>query len=265
MDDLLRAERDAIATLGLLAHTHFRFDQPIPMKAGTAPTHFAGLNVHCCVVDNTDGEVLAVGQNTIHADENPLQHAEQVVVRAALERLKRKRPRAAGVTVEEYYRSSLFMAKGSRPADFVRVGCTLYNTFDPCAMCAVTLLIAYMKRIAFVIPDVKYEGFYEDTKKKYFPTRESVRESVKFDGADSAFVRGVRELHAGLLKRVQDLLGKHVDLINVLDQSADILAGAAALLQKTTAADLATKGDDRARNARTLADMKRACNLPNSV
>lgn len=263
MDELLRAERDAIAMLGILAHTHFRFDHPIPTKAGAPATHFAGLNVHCCVVDNADGEVLAVGRNSIHADENPLQHAEQVVVRAALERLKRKRPRSAGVTVEDYYRSSLFMGKGTQPADFVRVGCTLYNTFDPCAMCAVTLLIAYMKRIAFVIPDVKYAGFYEATKEKYFPTRESVRESVTFAGADSAFIREVRELHAGLLKRVEELLAKQLNLINVLDQSADILASAANLLRKTTAADLATKGDDQVRNARTLADMKRACNLPN--
>jgi tRNA(Arg) A34 adenosine deaminase TadA len=245
MDELLRAERDALATLGLLARTHFLFDHPTPMKEGAAPTHFAGLNVHCCVVDNTDGEVLAVGRNTIHADENPLQHAEQVVVRAAHERLRRKRPRAAGVTVEEYYRSSLFMAKGEQPGDFLRVGCTLYNAFDPCAMCACTLLIAYMKRIAYVIPDVKYEGFYEETKKKYFPTRESVRESVKFDGADSALVRGVRQLHADLLKR--------------------LLARAAELLRKTTAADLTTKGEDQGRNARTLADLKRACNLPAPV
>lgn len=263
MDELLRSERDAIATLGLLARSHFHFDHPIPTKAGSAPTHFAGLNVHCCVIDNADGEVLAVGRNTIHADENPLQHAEQVVVRAAYERLRRKRPRAAGVTVEEYYRSSLFMARGSQPADFVRAGCTLYNTFDPCAMCAVTLLIAYMKRIAFVIPDVKYEGFYEETKKKYFSTRESVRESVTFDGAGSALVQGVRQLHAQLLKHVDELLAKHVDLINVLDQSPDFLARAADLLRKTTTADLATKGDDQARNARTLADLKRACNLPN--
>lgn len=55
MDELLWAERDAIMTLGLLARTHFLFDQPIPLKPGTAPTHFAGLNVHCAVVDNTDG------------------------------------------------------------------------------------------------------------------------------------------------------------------------------------------------------------------
>jgi len=265
MDDLFRAERDAIATLGILARNHFLFDHPIPTKAGTPPTHFAGLNVHCLVLDNTDGEVLAAGRNTIHADENPLQHAEQVVVRAALDRLKKKRPRAAGATVEDYYRSSLFMAKGTRPADFVRVGCTVYNTFDPCAMCAVTLLIAYMKRIAFVIPDVKYEGFYEATKTKYFSRRESVRESVKFDGADSALVRGVARLHADLLKHVQGLLAKHVDLINVLDQSQDILSQAAQLLRRATAADLVTKGNDLTSNARTLSDVKRACNLPDSV
>jgi tRNA(Arg) A34 adenosine deaminase TadA len=264
MDELLRAERDAIVTLGLLARTHFLFDHPIPQKAGDAPTHFAGLNVHCCVVDNTDGEVVAFGRNTIHSDENPLQHAEQVAVRAAHERLRRKRPRAAGVSVEDYYRTALFMAKGSRPADFVRVGCTLYNAFDPCAMCAATLLIAYMKRIAYVISDVKYEGFYEETKRKYFPTRESTRESVKFDGTDSVFVKGVRQLHADLLKRVEELLAKHVDLINALDQSADILARAAGLLQKATVGDLTTKGDDLARNSRTLTDVKRACNLPSA-
>ncbi|MBP3954081.1 hypothetical protein J8F10_02065 [Gemmata sp. G18] len=262
MDEQLRTERDAIATLGLLARTYFLFDRPIPARTGAPPTHFAGLNVHCCVIDNTDGEVLAVGRNSIHADENPLQHAEQVVIRAAHERLRRKRPRGAGVTVEDYYRSSLFMAKGGQPGDFLRVGCSLYNAFDPCAMCACTLLIAYMKRIAYVIPDKKYEGFYEETKKKFFSSRESVRESVALAGADSAFVRGVQQLHTDLLARIQELVAGGTDLINVLDHSEPLLARAAQLLQSATEKDLVTTDDDRTRNARTLADFKRACNLP---
>lgn len=262
MDDQLRAERDALATLGLLARTHLLFDQPIPLAAGTAPTHFAGLNVHCCIVDNTDGEVVAIDRNRIHSDESPIQHAEQTTLRAAIERIHLKRPRAAGRTVEDYYRSSIFMAKGTQPGDFLRLGCTLYNAFDPCPMCASTLLIASMKRIAFIIPDEKFKDFYESTKKAFFSNRESLHGRVDLGGAKSPLIAATQQLLTDLDKRVGELLAKHTDLINVLDYSADLLARAAKLLRDAMVSDLVTRDEDYARNARTLTDLKRACNFP---
>ena len=54
---LFRAERDALAFLGLLSSLYLRFDPPISYGDGDTaqPTHFQGLNVHALVIDNADG------------------------------------------------------------------------------------------------------------------------------------------------------------------------------------------------------------------
>jgi hypothetical protein len=64
---LFRAERDALAFLGLLSSLYLRFDPPISRgDGGTAqPTHFQGLNIHALIVENADGEVLALEHNQI--------------------------------------------------------------------------------------------------------------------------------------------------------------------------------------------------------
>src|SRR5688500_9989152 len=141
-DDILRVKRDSIATLGLLAHNFRYFDPGVSTSQGV--THQYGPNVHCFIVDNTDGEVLAIGRNSVDRDENPLQHGEQVVIRDAVERVRQKRPRPANMTVSQYYKRSMFMQPGGTSGDYLRKGCTLYNTFDPCAMCAVTMFFCYM-------------------------------------------------------------------------------------------------------------------------
>src|SRR5437899_11497912 len=76
---LFRAERDALAFLGLLSSLYLRFDPPISYGDGDTaqPTHFQGLNVHAVVIDNADGEVLALEHNQIHAHQSPVEHAEQ--------------------------------------------------------------------------------------------------------------------------------------------------------------------------------------------
>ena len=55
---LFRAERDALALLGLLSSLYLRFDPPISCGDGDTaqPTHFQGLNIHALIVDNADGE-----------------------------------------------------------------------------------------------------------------------------------------------------------------------------------------------------------------
>ena len=56
---LSRAERDALAFLGLLSSLYLRFDPPIGGGDGDTaqPTHFQGLNIHVLIIDNADGEV----------------------------------------------------------------------------------------------------------------------------------------------------------------------------------------------------------------
>src|SRR5258708_38256099 len=112
---LFRAERDALAFLGLLSSLHLRFDPPITSPIGNQPqpTHFHGLNVHALVIDNVDGEVLALEQNQIHAHQSPVEHGEQRALRTAIARVGQKRPRGTATTVEEYYRSQLFYGNGA--------------------------------------------------------------------------------------------------------------------------------------------------------
>ena len=91
---LFRAERDALAFLGLLSSLYLRFDPPIsPADAAAAqPTHFQGLNIHALIIDNADGEVLALEHNQIHAHQSPVEHAEQRALRMAIARIAAKRP-----------------------------------------------------------------------------------------------------------------------------------------------------------------------------
>jgi tRNA(Arg) A34 adenosine deaminase TadA len=261
MPDLLRAERDAIASVGLLARTYFMFDPPIDLGAGANPTHFRGLNVHCFVIDNTDGELIAAERNMIHAEESPIQHAEQRALRAAIERIRQKRPRQPNTTVEEYYKRRMFMDDGSSEEDYVRRGCTLYNAFDPCAMCAVTLLIASMKRIAYVVEDLKFAGFYQEVKGRYFSSRQSSHGKVDPGAVETQMTVRAANLLNVLNGRVSELLTKKIDLINVLDNSRDILSEAANFLQSLSASDLNTTGVELVQTTKTLSDVKRACGL----
>jgi tRNA(Arg) A34 adenosine deaminase TadA len=178
VDELFKSERDCIVATGLIAATYLDFDPEI--VHGNSSSHSRGFNVCCMIVDNVDGEVLACGQSHIHSTVNPLQHAEQIVVHEAIERIRTKRPRPVNMSVEEYYKTRMFMAPGINPSAIAHTGCTLYNTFDPCGMCAVTLLACYMKRIAYAFEDVKFAEVYQ-LMRKFFKGRESVKEPIELE------------------------------------------------------------------------------------
>lgn len=260
MRTVFNRERDSIAGLGLLASTYVRFDPAIGLEPGKV-THVVGFNVHCLVIDNTDGEVLALERNRIFGDSNPLQHAEQLGVRAAMARLQQKRPRPAGMTVSAYYKSSLFMEKGTAPDDYLNRGCTLYNTFDPCGMCAVTLLACYMKRIAYLFADKTFEHVYDDMG-KLFKGRESIKEEIALlEEGDSPITKG-----AQLIKRLREKVhqleeSKTADLVLTLDHCREELAEATSILQAIESSHLKTTGIDYERNLRTLNEVKRLCNI----
>jgi tRNA(Arg) A34 adenosine deaminase TadA len=59
-------------------------------------THFRGLNIQSLIIDNIDGEVLALTKNGILEEESPLIHAEQRAIHSANLRLQSKRPRRSG-------------------------------------------------------------------------------------------------------------------------------------------------------------------------
>ena len=157
---LFRAERDALAFLGLLSSLYLRFDPPISLADGTGaqPTHFQGLNIHALIVDNADGEVLALRPNQIHAHQSPVEHGEQRALRMAIARIGAKRPRATSTTVEDYYRTQMFYDDGAQNADFLQRGATIYTSLEPCPMCATTILVCRVKRTVFLLQDTTYEG-----------------------------------------------------------------------------------------------------------
>jgi len=74
-----------------------------------------------------DGELLAEGYNRTVTDADPTTHAEVVAIR-----------RAAAVI-----------------GDWRLIGCTLYVTLEPCAMCAGAIVLARIPRVVFGALDPK--------------------------------------------------------------------------------------------------------------
>lgn len=79
------------------------------------------------VILSPQGDVLALGENRVLRDSDPTAHAEMVALRAAGEALRNYR----------------------------LVGCTLYSTLEPCAMCAGAILHARIARLVFAAADPK--------------------------------------------------------------------------------------------------------------
>lgn len=268
--DELRSERDALGFIGVLAHAYLTWDPPIVAgndAAGKADfTHYAGLNIHALIVDNLDGEVLAIERNMIHESEDPTRHAEQASIRSALARLRVKRPRGAGVSVESYYRSQLFYDRGAADDDYVRKGCTLFTTLEPCPMCTTTICVCRMKRTVFLIPDKKYGGSWGTAaspgiKQKFYGSYDLAYGACDVVGGSRAAV---------MAKAIADRMGPLIDDMRAkglqdtwfFDRLHEHLGDALDALVTLKEADIAAQGSDRPINVRTLSDLKRLCRLP---
>jgi tRNA(Arg) A34 adenosine deaminase TadA len=83
--------------------------------------------VGAVVVEARGGAVLAAAGNRVETDRDPTAHAEIVALRAAA--AHRGSPRL--------------------------VGCDLYVTLEPCAMCAAAIAMARIRRLVFGAYDVK--------------------------------------------------------------------------------------------------------------
>jgi tRNA(Arg) A34 adenosine deaminase TadA len=261
-DALFQAEKDSIVLLGLLSRAYLQFDPPIPVPSEPAPTHFVGLNIFGCIIDNADGEVLALDRNMIHAGGSPVEHGEQRALRAAIARVLVKRPRGPATTVEEYYRNQMFMAKGSAGGDFLRLGATCYTTLEPCPMCASTLLVSRMKRVVFVLMDSKYGGAWPDLKARFYAADEAKYDALSIDGTQSKLCAKVSHLNQTLQAKAAALRQAGTRDTLLLDHCRDELGQALDLLRRSADADLGTAGEDRTRNAAVLHGLKRSCNLP---
>jgi tRNA(adenine34) deaminase len=74
-----------------------------------------------------EGIVIATGHNLTHTSNDPSAHAEMLAIRRAAERM----------------------------AHWRLLGCTLYVTLEPCAMCAGAIVLARVPRLVFAAPDPK--------------------------------------------------------------------------------------------------------------
>ena len=261
---LFRAERDALAFLGLLSSLYLRFDPPISCGDNDTaqPTHFQGLNIHALIVDNADGEVLALEHNQIHAHQSPVEHAEQRALRMAIARIGAKRPRAPATTVEDYYRRQMFYDDGAQDADFLQRGATIYTSLEPCPMCATTILVCRVKRTVFLLQDTTYGGVWVSAKDQYYKKYDLGYGQLNLSDAGSPFIVRVRELHQTISKRVEGIrTDKVVDTL-IFDHLLEDLKTGFKMLCQGGSEELMTKGDNNATNRRTLDDLRRMCNIP---
>ena len=254
--ETIRSERDAIAFLGLMAYAYLTWDPPIrdrpDSKGNPQFTHHQGLNIAAMVVDNGTGEVLAIARNQIHLHEDPTRHAEVAVVRAAVERIRTERPRQSTMSVEDYYRSSLFYAPDDDAAAYVSKGCTLYTTLEPCPMCAATLCVSRMKRVVFAIPDRVFGGGFTLTRERFYPEYKLRYEAL----ALTERIPSAQTLAAQLAERVEVLRADNVRDTWFLDRVHGLLAEGLARLDALTAGALRAP-----ESKQTLADLKRLCGV----
>lgn len=263
---LFRAERDALAFLGLLSSLHLRFDPPITSPIGnqSQPTHFHGLNIHALVIDNVDGEVLALEQNQIHAHQSPVEHGEQRVLRQAIARVGEKRPRGSATTVEDYYRSQLFYGDGLDEGDFLKKGATIYTSLEPCPMCATTILVCRVKRTVFLLRDHTFGGAWITIKKQFYDKYNLIYGQLDLSKAKSALIQRAHEINTAIGQKVESLHGQNVVDTLFFDHLTEDLRAGFQFLCGVTDRDLAAKGASHDANARTLRDLKRVCNIPSA-
>jgi len=260
---LFCAERDALAFLGLLSSHYLRCDPPISCgDHDTAqPTHFQGLNIHALIVDNADGEVLALEHNQIHAHQSPVEHAEQRALRMAIARIGAKRPRAPATTVEDYYRRQMFYDDGAQDADFLQRGATIYTSLEPCPMCATTILVCRVKRTVFLLQDTTYGWVWVSAKDQYYKKYDLSYGQLNLSGAGSPFITRVRELHQTMSKRVEGIRNEEVVDALIFDHLLEDVKTGFKMLCQVGPEELMTKGDNNATNRRTLDDLRRMCNI----
>jgi tRNA(adenine34) deaminase len=104
-------------------------DDPQAMQAALAEARLAAeageVPIGAIVLHN--GEIIATGQNRVLRDLDPTAHAEVVAMRAAATAL----------------------------GNYRLLGCTLYVTLEPCAMCAGAMIHARLDRLVFAAADPK--------------------------------------------------------------------------------------------------------------
>ncbi|RFS21856.1 hypothetical protein DVR12_14470 [Chitinophaga silvatica] len=241
-------EKDAIVFLGLLAIGYKNFDTQFIHKDGK-PTHSNGLNIFAAIIDNCDGEVIGQKQNHIHAECNPMLHAEQLTLKEAIQRINIKRPRNSDEqSVESYYRDMLFNQPNK--TEKIPMGATIYTTLEPCPFCTSALLVTRMSRIVYIIPDTTYGQSFSFLKDKYYSSYNITYENLKIPTySESKLISNC----GAKLKWLLDYVNSYTQIATLyLDDLKEFLQECNAQFLQLTAADLLTEGEDRQNNLNTL-------------
>lgn len=154
------------------------------------------------------------------------------------------------------YRSHLFYAAGE---DYDGTGCTLVTSLEPCPMCAATLLVSRMKRVAYVIEDRKCGGGWGLLKALY-PSYQLRYECAR-RSSGAGLLGKLAPLVEGIDRAIAQLRGKVQDTW-LLDRLHPQLAELVALLAAPRPSDLQSTGTELEIHARTLPDLQRLCRLP---
>jgi tRNA(adenine34) deaminase len=109
-----------------MAQTNNPFD---PLEAAFAQARMAGARgeVPVGAVIVSQGAIIAAAGNRTLEDRDPTAHAEMLAIRAAAKALGSER----------------------------LIGCDLYVTLEPCAMCAGAISFARLRRVYYAAPDPK--------------------------------------------------------------------------------------------------------------
>jgi tRNA(Arg) A34 adenosine deaminase TadA len=253
MPSLFQSEKDALAFLGLMSAAYQRFDYQFKHNDGE-PTHVKGLNIFAAIVDNTDGELLGHQQNQIHLENNPMLHAEQLTLKAAIERINKKRPRNNSTTsTENYYRNYLFNDPASK--DFLNNGCTIYTTLEPCPFCTSALLVNRMKRIVFIIPDKKFGSAYSTLKNTFYSTYDMYYEQMTITPyPKSALTQFAADQYKILLNEIEKLKQANPKLYDtlLLDYLNPLLKACHEYFINLSEKDLVTADAEREKNTSML-------------
>lgn len=247
-----RAEKDAIAFLGLLSVAYKQFDPQIIHKDGEM-THTKGLNIYAAIIDNRDGELVGQNRNLIHTHTNPMSHAEQMTLRDAIDRMNKKNPRdMTHVSVENYYRNYLF---NDLSGDYLNAGNTLYTTLEPCPFCTTALFVSRMKRIVYIIPDKKFGGAFPLLKEKYWDKSNAQYEQLHFPKeTNSKIVSFAAKKYSELLANVENTKKENPKYSDayLLDKELALLKEVHSFFLTIKDTDLITTGEDKEKSVKLL-------------
>ena len=126
-----------------------------------AETAYAAGEVPVGAVVVHDGKVLAAAGNRVVGDADPTAHAEILVLRQAAQALN----------------SPLL------------VGCDLWVTLEPCAMCAMAISLARIKRLYIAAEDAKSGGVLHGA--KVFTHRQTHHKPEVYDGIEAAAAKAL--------------------------------------------------------------------------